>query len=199
LGPLAVTNLGAYAARNAVIGWQAGAIGGVSHQGCSEYFDGNIGGGTMTLYIDALNHRVGVGTANPAGPLSMAAVQNIDFGNWSFLGQTGSQAGTLVGWNAQASPGSVTEKVIAAQASAGGFRFLLLTGSGIRFHASSSAVTAAQDVTAVGEKLLIDDVDDVTVLHKLKAPGLGPMVGGEKYLVVDANGHVHVSAIGPAS
>ena len=46
--------------------------------------------------------------------------------------------------------------------------------------------------------LLIDDTDDVTVLHKLKAPGLGAYARGDRYLVIDAAGHIHVSADGPS-
>jgi hypothetical protein len=197
---LDLTNAGAYAARNAVLAWQPGAIGGISHQHSSEYFDGDLGSGLVTLYIDAINHRVAVGKTTAHELLSLRGNRNIDFNGDAFLGQTYSNDGLLLGWIAKADTASnVGDRVIASQASSAGVRYILVTAGGIRFHASNSPVTAAQDVSAVGEKLLIDDIDDVIVRHKLKAPGLGGYVRGDRYLVIDAAGHVHVSSVGPGS
>jgi hypothetical protein len=196
---LDLTNSGAYAARNAVLAWQPGAIGGISHQHSSEYFDGDLSSGRVTLYIDAVNHRVAVGKSTANELLSLQGNRNIDFNGDAFVGQTYSSDGLLLGWIAKADTASnVGDRVIASQRSPEGVRYVLVTQRGIRFHASNRAVAAGEDVSNAGEKLLIDDTDDVTVLHKLKAPGLGAYAGGDRYLVIDAAGHIHVSADGPS-
>jgi hypothetical protein len=55
-------------------------------------------------------------------------------------------------------------------------------------HTGTSAASATQDLIVLG-----------TINHTTQIPGLPAFVAGDKYLVADATGHIHQSALGPVS
>lgn len=191
--PLTLVTLGSYAARNVVTQALPGATAGLSHRGANEFWNADFAAGKAALMIDAANNRVGIGTSAPHGVLSILANRNIDWDDFAAIGQTFSNEGLVLGYNAKADESTtVSDRIVAMQTFPQGFRYAVLTLGGIRFHASDAAVTAGDDLSAIGLKLEIDG-------NGVKILSLAGLASGDKYLVVGSDGRIRVSAIGPSS
>ncbi len=225
MGPLVVTNDGVGAARNNVIAWEPGPTGGMTFHG-PQIFD-RVASDNATLFVDDTTHRVGLGKMTPTERVDLRGNSNIGFDAYAFLGQLFSSAGLVLGVNAKADTvGNVGNQVVVAQTDGNGYQFIRLTPlGGISFHAERGAVVAGavadaeqMRLTPAGNlglgtrapaaKLAVNggvhiggDADpgdkNLLVDGSIKAPALPSFSAGDRYLVVDAAGNLHVSAIGP--
>jgi hypothetical protein len=224
-GPLVVTNQGVGAARNNVIAWEPGPQGGLTFYG-PQIFD-RVASDNATMFVDDVTHRIGLGKMAPTERVDLRGNSNIAFGASAFLGQLFSTAGLVLGVNAKADTvGQVSNQVVVAQNDNGGYQFIRLDAlAGISFHALAGAVAAGtvadgeqMRLTPAGKlgvgtrtpaaKLAVNggvhiggDADpgdkNLQVDGGIKAPGLQPYSSGDRYLVIDAAGNIHVSATGP--
>jgi hypothetical protein len=224
-GPLAVTNQGATAARNNVIAWEPGPQGGLTFHG-PQIFD-RVGSDNATMFVDDVTHRIGLGKMAPTERLDLRGNSNIAFGAFAFLGQLFSSAGLVLGVNAKADTAAqVGNQVVVAQNDNTGYQFIRVAPlAGISFHTQAGAVSAGtvadgeqMRLTPAGKlgvgtrtpaaKLAVNggvhiggDADpgdkNLQVDGGIKAPGLEGYSNGDRYLVVDAAGNIHVSTIGP--
>lgn len=224
-GPVLVTNSGATAARNNVIAWEPGAQGGLTFHG-PQIFD-RVASDNATMFIDDVTHRIGLGKMAPTERLDLRGNSNIAFGAFAFLGQLFSSAGLILGVNAKADTAAqVGNQIVVAQNDNTGYQFIRLVPlAGISFHTQPGAVTAG--TVADGEQMRLTpdgklgvgtrtpaaklavnggvhiggDADpgdkNLQVDGGIKAPGLQGYANGDRYLVVDAAGNIHVSSIGP--
>src|SRR5262249_28473382 len=149
------------------------------------------------------------------------------FGAYRFRGRLFSSAGLVLGVNAKADTvGNVGNQVVVAQNDNNGYQFIRLSPqAGTSFHAARGAVVAG--AVADGEQMRLTpagnfgirtptpaaklplnggvdrggDADrgdkNLLVDGGIKAPGLQGYSSGDRYLVIDANGNIHVSTIGP--
>jgi pectate lyase-like protein len=224
-GPIVVTNSGVGAERNNVIAWEPGPQGGLTFHG-PQIFD-RVASDNATMFVDDQTHRIGLGKMTPTERLDLRGNSNIGFGASAFLGQLFSSAGLVLGVNAKADTvGQVGNQVLVAQNDNAGYQFIRLAAlAGISFHAQGGAVTAGavadaeqMRLTPAGKlglgtrtpaaKLAVNggvhvggDADpgdkNLQVDGGIKAPGLQGYSNGDRYLVVDAAGNIHVSTIGP--
>jgi len=224
-GPLVVTNSGVGAGRNNVIAWEPGPQGGLTFHG-PQIFD-RVASDNATMFVDDVTHRIGLGKMTPTERLDLRGNSNIAFGASAFLGQLFSSAGLVLGVNAKADTvGQVGNQVLVAQNDNAGYQFIRLAAlAGISFHAAAGAVTAGavadgeqMRLTPAGRlgigtrtpaaKLAVNggvhvggDADpgdkNLQVDGGIRAPGLQGHSNGDRYLVIDADGNIHVSAIGP--
>jgi hypothetical protein len=224
-GPLEVMNSGVGAGRNNVIAWEPGPQGGLTFHG-PQVFD-RVASDNATMFVDDVTHRVGFGKTTPTERLDLRNNSNIAFGASAFLGQLFSSAGLVLGANAKADTvGQVGNQVVVAQNDNAGYQFIRLAAlAGISFHTQAGAVTAGtvadgeqMRLTPAGRlglgtrtpaaKLAVNggvhvggDADpgdkNLQVDGGIKAPGLQGYANGDRYLVVDAAGNIHVSTIGP--
>jgi hypothetical protein len=141
-GPIVVTNSGVGAARNNVIAWEPGPLGGMTFHG-PVIFD-RVASDNATLSVDDGTHRVGLGKMTPTERVDLHGNSNIAFDAFAFLGQLFSSAGLVLGVNAKAdTAGNVGNQVVVAQNDANGYQFIRLTPqSGISFHSLQSPVVA---------------------------------------------------------
>jgi hypothetical protein len=225
-GPLVVRNDGAGAGRNSVIAWEPGPQGGLTFHG-PTIFD-RVSSDNATMFVDDGTHRLGVGKMAPTERLDLRGNSNIAFDAYAFLGQLFSSFGLVLGVNAKADTvANVGNQVVVAQNDNNGYQFIRLAPiTGISFHGTRGAVVAGSvadaeqmRLTPAGSlglgtrtpaaKLAVNggvhiggDSDpgdkNLVVEGSIKAPALPGFASGDRYLVVDAAGNIHVSAIGPA-
>jgi hypothetical protein len=225
-GPLVVTNAGVGAARNNVIAWEPGPMGGMTFHG-PQIFD-RVASDNATLFVDDATHRVGLGKLTPTERVDLRGNSNIAFDAYAFLGQLFSSDGLVLGVNAKADTvANIGNRVVVAQTDNNGYQFIRLAPlTGISFHASRGAVVAGavadaeqMRLTPAGNlglgtrtpaaKLAVNggvhvggDADpgdkNLIVEGSIKAPALPGFAAGDRYLVIDAAGNIHVSAVGPA-
>jgi hypothetical protein len=225
MGPLAVTNAGVGAGRNNVIAWEPGPSGGITFHG-PQIFD-RVASDNATLFVDDGTHRLGVGKVTPTERVDLRGNSNIAFDGYAFLGQLFSSDGLVLGVNAKADTvGRVGSQVVVAQNDTNGYQFIRLTPlAGVSFHTTRGTVVAGavadgeqMRLTPAGHlglgtrtpaaKLAVNggvhiggDSDpgsrNLLVDGGIKAPGPQGYSAGDRYLVVDADGNVHVSTIGP--
>jgi hypothetical protein len=226
-GPIVVTNSGVGAGRNNVIAWEPGPQGGLTFHG-PQIFD-RVASDNATMFVDDETHRLGLGKMAPTERVDLRYNSNIAFDAFAFLGQLFSTAGLVLGVNAKAdTAGGVGNQVIVAQNDNNGYQFIRLGPfAGISFHAARGAVIAGavadaeqMRLTPAGNlglgtrtpaaKLAVNggvhiggDADpgdkNLLVEGSIKAPALPAFNAGDRYLVVDAAGNIHVSAVGPAT
>src|SRR5215831_18716039 len=224
-GPIVVTNSGIGAERNNVIAWEPGPRGGLTFHG-PQIFD-RVASDNATLFVDDGTHRLGLGKVVPTERVDLRGNSNIAFDAYAFLGQLFSSAGLVLGVNAKADTvGNVGNQVVVAQNDSNGYQFIRLTPlTGISFHTTRGAVVAG--AVADGEQMRLTPAGNLglgtrTPAAKLavnggvhvggdsdpgsrnllvdggiKAPGLQGYSAGDRYLVVDADGNIHVSTTGP--
>jgi hypothetical protein len=224
-GPLVVTNSGVGAARNSVIAWEPGPLGGMTFHG-PQIFD-RIASDNATMFVDDGTHRLGLGKMRPTERVDLRGNSNIAFDAYGFLGQLFSSAGLVLGVNAKADTvGNVGNQVVVAQTDNNGYQFIRLTAlTGISFHGTRGAVAAGE--VAEGEQMRLTPAGNLGVgtrtpaaklavnggVHiggdadpgdknllvdgSIKAPALPAFAAGDRYLVIDAAGNIHVSAVGP--
>jgi hypothetical protein len=224
-GPIVVTNTGVGAGRNNVIAWEPGAQGGLTFHG-PQIFD-RVASDNATMFVDDATHRIGLGKMAPAERVDLRGNSNIAFDAYAFLGQLASSAGLVMGVNAKADTvGNVGNQVVVAHTDNIGYQFIRLVPMlGISFHATRGAVMAGDvadgeqmrltptgnlgvGTRTPGAKLAVNggvhiggDADpgskNLQVDGDIKAPGLQGYSNGDRYLVIDAAGNIHVSTIGP--
>jgi len=224
-GPLVVTNSGVGAARNNVIAWAPGPSGGMTFHG-PQIFD-RVASDNATMFVDDGTHRLGLGKMRPTERVDLRGNSNIAFDAYGFLGQLFSSAGLVLGVNAKADTvGNVGNQVVVAQTDNNGYQFIRLTAlTGISFHGTRGAVAAGE--VADGEQMRLSPAGNLGVgtrtpaaklavnggVHiggdadpgdknllvdgSIKAPALRPFTAGDRYLVIDAAGNIHVSTVGP--
>jgi hypothetical protein len=226
-GPIVLTNVGVGAGRNNVIAWEPGPQGGLTFHG-PQIFD-RVASDNATMFVDDGTHRLGLGKMTPTERVDLRGNSNIAFDAYAFLGQLFSSAGLVLGVNAKADTvGNVGNQVVVAQTDNNGYQFIRLAPiAGISFHGTRGAVVAGEvadgeqmRLTPVGNlglgtrtpaaKLAVNggvhiggDADpgdkNLLVEGSIKAPALPAFNAGDRYLVIDAAGNIHVSAVGPAS
>jgi hypothetical protein len=163
----------------------------------------------------------------PTERVDLRGNSNIAFDAYGFLGQLFSSAGLVLGVNAKADTvGNVGNQVVVAQTDNNGYQFIRLTAlTGISFHGTRGAVAAGE--VAEGEQMRLTPAGNLGVgtrtpaaklavnggVHiggdadpgdknllvdgSIKAPALPAFAAGDRYLVIDAAGNIHVSAVGP--
>lgn len=134
----------------------------------------------------AVGYNAGV-TATSANAL-VSGSQNVFVGSGSGPGGT-AQRSSMVAVGYQALVSDTGAIAIGAGASATKPGAIAIG----RDSAGTAATSTTQDLAVIGTTLTTLQV------QKLKVPGLGAFVTGDKYVVADASGNLHLSALGPAS
>lgn len=174
---------------------------------------GDVQQDNANLFWDNVNLTLGVGTSAPAGKIHVAmpdgSGNTTTWGpNYAVFGQAGPDGGAVgisydsvnnagnisalapgIAWknlniwfaNAVSFYSGGSDKNVVITGTVGATRYLTLTGSN------------------GGNPTIGTSAGSLSISSALQLSALGAFAAGDKYLIVDATGNVHVSALGPAS
>lgn len=161
----------------------------------------NDGSGHGTLIVDAVDHKLGFGKVSATEQFGIGSLTskgiNLAFDDWLYYGETYSQQGMVLGYNAKADiTNTVADQVVAGNSYGSGYSFIRQSTAegGIGFYVRSGSVSQGDILPkSATEKILVLKATGPVM------PNLPSYSSGSKYVVVDASGNLRVSALGPGS